>query len=79
MAERSGFTSLGFSKAGFSCCGRWQYCDMGRKKCYYEGTDDEVRRYCHAYIRHTKSNVEKSSAAVQLPFVKDNGGQLSLF
>lgn len=82
----SGFTKTGFSKAGFSCCGHHTYCDLGRNACYYETIDEEVKQYCHCYLRnHAKTKtlnksvepIENTTEKIEL--FTDENGQLSLF
>ncbi|MDX8367704.1 hypothetical protein [Cytobacillus sp. IB215665] len=53
---RSGFTKSGFIK-GFSACGHWSLCDMGRGTCYYSKSDPETMMYCGAYKLNHKVEV----------------------
>jgi hypothetical protein len=57
--ESTGFTKLGFSKSGFSCCDMWMYCDMGKGGCFYEDKDNEVKDYCSAYQRNHSTGVKE--------------------
>jgi len=50
--SRSGYTSIGFSKAGFGACSRWHQCGLGRLQCAWERIDSEVKDYCHCYKRN---------------------------
>ena len=62
--NRSGFTSLGFSKSGFGCCGHWQTCSMGKLECHYATIDPEVKEYCHCYKRNHKIQSDNDITAV---------------
>lgn len=59
MKEQNGFTKLGFSKNGFSACGMWTYCNMGKEQCYYEDKDNEVKNYCRTYQRNHSTIVKE--------------------
>jgi len=67
-SSRSGFTSTGFSKAGFGCCSRWQQCDLGRLECAWETIDSEVKDYCHCYKRNhqERSSVNHDNGSVNI-------------
>jgi hypothetical protein len=45
-------SEIGFSKSGFSACGHWNLCNMGKNKCYYEDINPEVKTLCHCYGRN---------------------------
>lgn len=49
--ERSGFTKTGFSR-NFGCCGHWQYCNMGKGKCFYEKLDPDAMKGCSTWQRN---------------------------
>ena len=56
-------TKVGLSKS-FGCCANWQFCELGKKECYYAERDPEVPKCCSAWRRNhlNKQTVE----AVQL-------------
>ena len=84
---RAGFTKLGFSKAGFGCCGHHSKCNMGRQQCHYEKIDPEVKDYCAAYARNHKQEaiqdpsffIAKKENLPEIDLTEDKGGQLALF
>lgn len=59
----SGFTKTGFTRS-FSCCGHFDYCNMGTEDCYYCETDPNVQECCHAWVRnhHQKVIVAENTA-----------------
>ncbi|WP_034302618.1 hypothetical protein [Bacillus cihuensis] len=60
MKKRSGLTRTGFSLS-FGCCGRSNYCNLGKGTCYYERIDPEVPTSCNAWVRNHKSNLEENA------------------
>lgn len=60
----SGFTSLGFSKSGFSCCSHFNLCEMGKGECFYQTIDPEVKNYCACYQR---ARSQEKAVAVETP------------
>ena len=57
-ATKQGFTVLGFSKSGFSCCSSWHICDYGKNGCVISDKDHEAHNYCHCYQRNKKQSTE---------------------
>ncbi|UNL87554.1 hypothetical protein [Priestia koreensis] len=49
MSGKVSISTSGFATS-FSCCGRWQQCDMGRRDCVH--SDPIVSTYCRAYQLH---------------------------
>ncbi len=88
MTSKGNFTKTGFSKSGFSCCSHYAVCDMGRKDCFYEQMDPEVKTYCNCYQRNQSKDkdVDREKNAISREEVEDElevasfeEGQLSLF
>lgn len=87
MGLPSNVTKTGFSKLGFSACGHFNYCNLGKGNCYYSDTkkDMEVERYCHCFMRwHDENRVsikQDETTKNEVEIVDDTGGkgQLSLF
>lgn len=76
----SQFTKTGFSKAGFACCGHWQYCDLGKGSCFYSEIDPEVKNYCACYLRHRNIRLPQDlQQQAQVEEKKEEDMQLSLF
>lgn len=86
-ARRTGYTKIGFSKAGFSCCGHYVLCQMGKLPCYYKEKDPEAKNYCAAYLRN--QNAKQMEVPLKSPtllkceevvvVVRNEEEQLSLF
>ncbi|UAL49817.1 hypothetical protein K7887_22115 (plasmid) [Sutcliffiella horikoshii] len=65
--ERTGFTKLGFAK-GFSCCGHFTECNMGKSDCYWEEQDPEAKEYCTCYQRNQqKKSSDKIVETLNIP------------
>ncbi|WP_078557157.1 hypothetical protein [Bacillus alkalicellulosilyticus] len=64
----SGFTPIGFSKAGFSACSFFEECNYGRLDCHYSQIDTEVKNYCNCYLKHHSSlgKVVEKSEEIQI-------------
>lgn len=65
-SNRAGFTSLGFSKSGFGCCGHWETCSMGKYECHYDTIDPEVKNYCNCYKRNHNLKFENVMKSVEV-------------
>lgn len=53
------YTKSGFSKS-FSCCGRWDECQMGKALhlCYFKEKDSQTMKSCSIYRRNKKKEDE---------------------
>ncbi|MFP3360967.1 hypothetical protein R0K17_27020, partial [Planococcus sp. SIMBA_143] len=61
MKDTATYTMSGFSKQGFSCCGRYSFCNMGKDDCYYDGIDNDVKNHCNCYQRkHVKKEAKSN-------------------
>ncbi|MGY3716101.1 hypothetical protein ACWE42_11315 [Sutcliffiella cohnii] len=74
--KNSNYTVLGFSKAGFGCCGHHVQCKLGTLDCAIEMRDPEAKLYCHCFQRnqYLSSKEEKNNI-----FEQEEDGQLSMF
>lgn len=61
MKDTATYTKSGFSKQGFSCCGRYNFCNMGKDDCYYDGIDNDVKNHCNCYQRKHAKKKAKSN------------------
>lgn len=59
--NRQGFTILGFSKSGFSCCSQWYVCDYGKNGCALSEKDNEAAEHCHCYQRNNRKVTKQST------------------
>lgn len=66
------YTRTGFSHS-FGCCSRWQFCDMGKKDCFYKDEDPAVKNACNCY-RNNHKNLKEAMNELK---VEDD--QLCLF
>ncbi|WP_019156900.1 hypothetical protein [Robertmurraya massiliosenegalensis] len=69
---RQGFTILGFSKKGFSCCSHWHICNYGKNGCAILENDQEAADYCHCYQRNNQKKKEKRAEINDLFTVIDD-------
>lgn len=88
---KSGFTTLGFSKTSFGCCGNHIRCQLGKLDCAIEGKDPEAKSYCHYYqrkhnsswgvepIRRVKPAVQKEEVKTEFELSVAHDGQLMMF
>jgi hypothetical protein len=54
ITKRQGFTTMGFSKSGFSCCSQWKSCNYGKNGCVLSSIDEEAAEFCHCYQRNNQ-------------------------
>ena len=86
-----GYTALGFSKSGFSCCGNHYICQLGQLDCAIVKQDPEAKYYCHCYQRNHDSKLvtepirifetvtKKEGSETECEFAITNSGQLCMF
>lgn len=69
--ERAGFTKLGFTKASFSCCGHFSFCNMGKGDCFWGTLDPEAKEYCNCYQRNRRIKSANDNASAEVSLIVD--------